>query len=70
MNAVFLSLAGKALNRLNALPTPQHARRLREDALVNCISNNTIEPICRPLEKPCLFNIEKDPCEQYNLAEM
>lgn len=66
---VVQSPAGRALHRLKLLPSVQHMRQMRVEATVRCISNQTIDPICRPLEKPCLFNIEDDPCEQQNLAE-
>lgn len=66
---VVQSPAGLALHRLNLLPSVPNMRRMRIDATVKCTSNRTIEPICRPLEKPCLFNVENDPCEQQNLAE-
>lgn len=66
---VVQSPAGKALHRLDLLPSVQHMRRMRVDATVKCLSNQTIEPVCRPMDKPCLFNVEIDPCEQQNLAE-
>lgn len=67
-NAVAHSAAGQALSRLNLLPPVQLMRRIRTQATVECPKNQTIE-ICRPLEKPCLFNIDADPCEQNNVAE-
>lgn len=70
VNAVSLSLAGKALNQLHLLPSEQHMRKMRTDATVECSNKNqTSESICRPLEKPCLFNTREDPCEQNNLAD-
>ncbi|XP_078346473.1 arylsulfatase B-like isoform X1 [Oculina patagonica] len=40
-----------------------------KNAVVNCSGEPPIEPAeCR--EKPCLFNIEEDPCEYYNVAEI
>ena len=40
-----------------------------KNAVVNCSGEPPIEPAeCR--EKPCLFNIEDDPCEYYNVAEI
>lgn len=68
-NAVVQSTAGQALTRLNLLPAVQDIRRIRLSATIDCLSNQTKETICRPLEKPCLFNINADPCERNNLAE-
>lgn len=62
------SPAGQALGRLNVLPSVQNMRKIRLTATVDC-SNETKENVCRPLEKPCLFNIHIDPCEKNNLAE-
>lgn len=62
-------MAGKALSRLNLLPAPNDIKRLRAEANVQCIANRTVEPACRPLERPCLFNTDTDPCEQVNLAD-
>lgn len=68
VNAVVQSVAGQALIRLNLLPNAQDIRKIRLSATVECL-NQTKETICRPLEKPCLFNINVDPCEKNNLAE-
>ena len=39
-----------------------------KNAVVNCSGEPPVSPAeCR--EKPCLFNIEDDPCEYYNVAE-
>lgn len=69
VNAVIQSPAGQALNRMNLLPSATNIRKIRIEATVNCTKNQTSESICRPLEKPCLFNVDEDPCEQNNLAE-
>lgn len=69
MNSVLQSAAGQALTRLNLLPSVQEIRSIRLDATIDCLSNQTKENTCRPLEKPCLFNINTDPCETNNLAE-
>lgn len=67
-NVVTHCTAGQALNQFHLLPSVQHIRKMRSDATVECPKNQT-ERACRPLENPCLFNIETDPCEQNNLAE-
>lgn len=63
---------GKALHRMKMSPTIDSIKKLREEANINCslISrNSTIYPMCQPLIKPCLFNVQNDPCEQFNLAD-
>lgn len=69
-NGVVQSLAGKAISQLKLMPSIPTIRKLRDEANVNCLSNKT-QPIsiCRPLEKPCLFNTNEDPCEQNNLSD-
>lgn len=43
--------------------------KLRESAIVKCIKDDhQLGHQCRPLQSPCLFNIQDDTCEQYNLA--
>lgn len=68
-NAVSHCLAGQALSHLHLLPSIQHIRKMRSEATVDCSKNQEMESVCRPLEKPCLFNINLDPCEQNNMAE-
>lgn len=69
VNAVIQCPAGQALSQLNLLPSVQNMRTLRDQAIIDCTNNSTNGTICRPLEQPCLFNIQLDPCEQNNLAE-
>lgn len=70
VNTVINSVAGQVLSRINLLPSVQNIRTIRTEATIDCSTNQTVESIqCRPLEKPCLFNIDEDPCEQNNLAE-
>ncbi len=41
--------------------------RLRQGTIINCTANKNTGNPCLPFERPCLFNIEKDPCENNNL---
>lgn len=68
-NAVTQSAAGQAISQLNLLPSTQNMRKIRLQATVDCLNDQTKEIICQPLEKPCLFNINVDPCEKNNLAD-
>ncbi|CAK1544758.1 unnamed protein product [Leptosia nina] len=66
VNAVLSSAAGRAIAELGMMPTEEEILKLREASIINC---QEVEPIsCRPLEAPCLFNIEEDACERRNLA--
>ncbi|XP_013174990.1 PREDICTED: arylsulfatase I [Papilio xuthus] len=61
--------AGRALHQLGLLPADHTILALREEATLRC--NTSVTPIpCRPLAAPCLFNIEADPCEKRNLADL
>ncbi|XP_026765034.2 arylsulfatase B [Galleria mellonella] len=65
---VYNGLAGRAIQELGLMPDKEKIKELREAATVKC--KEPASPIeCKPLEAPCLFNIEEDPCEQRNLAD-
>lgn len=50
------------------MPSIDKIINLRNKARVDC---GKVEPIdCKPLEAPCLFKINEDPCEKRNLAAM
>ncbi|XP_055385577.1 arylsulfatase B-like [Condylostylus longicornis] len=69
---------GSSLNKGNqkcstsTLLTKNNVERLRYQAKIKC----PIYPLmeiksfkCKPLEEPCLFNLNYDPCERYNFAK-
>lgn len=71
-DVVLQCAAGKALAKLDMLPSAERIRTLRADANVECYlgrSNETDYSECLPLAGPCLFNIHQDPCELNNVAE-
>lgn len=52
--------------------TGTNITQLRLSATVQCLYENSAEPLgeqCHPLESPCLFDLDMDPCEQQNLYE-
>ncbi|XP_037817226.1 arylsulfatase J isoform X2 [Lucilia sericata] len=64
--------AGRALATLNMLPTPADITRMRSESNIDCTARRPYlkqGTVCKPLVKPCLFNIRDDPCEIYNLAQ-
>ncbi|XP_028025989.1 arylsulfatase I [Bombyx mandarina] len=63
------SHAGRVLDKLNLMPPKEKVMELRDEATVKC--NDSIEVIqCKPREAPCVFNIDEDPCERRNLAQL
>lgn len=43
--------------------------QLRQRAQIKCNVKQEDKVPCNPMKTPCLFNIDKDPCEMVNLAE-
>ncbi|XP_065361621.1 arylsulfatase B [Calliphora vicina] len=44
--------------------------QLRNSALIQCVlDHGVVSSSCNPLEYPCLFDLDDDPCEQHNLYE-
>ncbi|XP_011291436.1 arylsulfatase B [Musca domestica] len=69
--AVRSSLAGRSLATIDMLPTIADISRMRIEANIDCSARMPYlkeGTVCKPLEKPCLFNVKDDPCEKYNLA--
>lgn len=72
MNVLINSPTGKSLKKINMMPSVTEIRSLRSNASVNCATNpdgTETKTMCRPIQKPCLFNVEKDPCELNNVAD-
>ncbi|XP_048480807.1 arylsulfatase I isoform X2 [Plutella xylostella] len=67
VDAVYKSPAGVVLQKGGYMPDKETILALREQATVSC-KNVTAVP-CEPLQAPCLFNVQEDPCEMRNLAE-
>ncbi|KAJ0179606.1 hypothetical protein K1T71_005318 [Dendrolimus kikuchii] len=67
-NLLYQSYAGCSINKLGLMPTIDKISQLRREVTVQCDKSKPSIP-CNPLKSPCLFNIEKDPCEQRNLAD-
>ncbi|VEN50922.1 unnamed protein product, partial [Callosobruchus maculatus] len=63
------SPTGQVLKALNMSTPTEKINELRKAADVQCNTSEQDEVTCKPLEKPCLFHIETDPCEKVNLAE-
>lgn len=59
----------KILKSMNKLPDKNKMEDLRKSATISCTSNTTSYTNCDAKEKACLFNIQLDPCEKYNLVE-
>ncbi|CAG5005734.1 unnamed protein product [Parnassius apollo] len=69
VDLVRTSYAGRAIDKLGLIPSTDKILSLREESTIKC--NASIVPIaCKPLLAPCLFNIEEDPCETRNLADL
>ncbi|CAK1578853.1 unnamed protein product [Parnassius mnemosyne] len=69
VDLVLTGYAGRAINKLGLIPPVDKIFSLREASIIKC--NSSIVPIaCNPLLAPCLFNIEEDPCEIQNLADV
>ncbi|XP_052900354.1 arylsulfatase B [Anopheles moucheti] len=63
------SSAGQVMVKLNMLPNRDRTTQLRRESTVSCGTGAHMENECNPLEKPCLFDVETDPCEYNNLAD-
>lgn len=61
------SKVGLTLSRFNTL-TNEKMDSIRSNMIIDCPNRNSVA--CKPLDKPCLFHIQADPCEKNNLAEV
>ncbi|KAK5643868.1 hypothetical protein RI129_007713 [Pyrocoelia pectoralis] len=68
ISTVLTSPAGKALSKIKVAANASMITNLRKSSEVDCASHHELVP-CRPLEAPCLFNIDTDPCERTNVAD-
>ncbi|XP_058456524.1 arylsulfatase B-like isoform X2 [Malaya genurostris] len=65
--SVISSPTGKALSKIQMLPSDDVILQLRNEATVDC--DDVMKIDCDPLKAPCLFDVIRDPCEFENLAE-
>jgi hypothetical protein len=72
ITAVLQSLTGEAIASLlsPSLPDEEEVLELRAKSTLICTVQTNSTP-CDPLisSKPCLFDLETDPCERNNLAD-
>jgi hypothetical protein len=72
ITAVMHSLAGEAISSLfpSSLSDEEEILQLRAKSTLNCTMPTDSTP-CDPVisSKPCLFDLETDPCERNNLAD-
>ncbi|XP_044748202.1 arylsulfatase B [Coccinella septempunctata] len=59
----------KILKSINSIPDKVKIKEIRKNATISCSPNSTPHTECKPAEKACLFNINLDPCEKYNVAD-
>ncbi|GBP07455.1 Arylsulfatase I [Eumeta japonica] len=69
LRALLDSRAGRALAALRLMPNQTQILSTRAASTIQCGVCAANGVACRPLQAPCLFNIELDPCELNNLAE-
>ncbi|XP_037905107.1 arylsulfatase B-like isoform X3 [Hermetia illucens] len=74
VNLILNSTVNEVMSKLNAeiymkLLTKDQILALRKSAIVDCPTRNLTDAECNPSKSPCLFDIENDPCERYNLAD-
>ncbi|CAB3235666.1 unnamed protein product [Arctia plantaginis] len=68
LDLVLMSEAGVAISDMGMMPSKEKMTEIRDEATVKC--NESIPIIsCKPLKKPCIYDIKEDPCERQNLAE-
>ncbi|XP_053973145.1 arylsulfatase B-like [Hylaeus volcanicus] len=60
---------GLKTNFRDGILTAEEITKLRRSAQIKCNVHQKDEVACNPMRAPCLFNINKDPCEMVNLAE-
>ncbi|CRK98409.1 CLUMA_CG011767, isoform A [Clunio marinus] len=63
------STVGKILENYGKPLTRGKISNLRRKGKTDCNENRNPINTCEPLVSPCLFNIERDPCERHNLAD-
>ncbi|XP_053600201.1 arylsulfatase J [Plodia interpunctella] len=67
ISKVFDSPAGRTLKGLGYMPSAGTVGQMRKAATVKC-DYSAPKVKCQPLQAPCLFNVQQDPCEMNNLA--
>jgi hypothetical protein len=63
--SVLRSVTARAIASCTTLVTKQELEDLRHQATIRC--NGSDFKACRPLRKPCVFDVLSDPCERQNL---
>ena len=65
---ILISPTSLSLQSINhTMPKKAEMADLRRSMDVQCPPENRNSSACKPLEEVCLFNINDDPCEFYNV---